>query len=179
MSSTKKARSDNKVAGLAPEIRAELSRLLGEENKSFKDAAAWLLKTHGVKIGTTALCNWYSVHSWTTSSASAREFAAQVKADQAASGDYDTATLALIQERAYIMARTQGADIKDLARLAGIIGSSAKLNLKERELELSMRKVALLEKKAALADAAKGVISNPELSEAEKAQNLRSLFGMG
>ena len=58
------------------------------------------------------------------------QFAEQVKAESKAQGNYDAATLALVQERAYIMARTQGADVKDLATLAGIIGDSAKLRLK-------------------------------------------------
>jgi hypothetical protein len=35
------------------------------------------------------------------------------------------------------MARTQGADVNALATLAGIIGDSAKLRLKEREVALN------------------------------------------
>ena len=143
MSSTKKPRSDSKVAGLAPEIRAEVARRLGEANESYKDVAAWL------------------------------------KAESKAQGNYDAATLALVQERAYIMARTQGADVNALATLAGIIGDSAKLRLKEREVALTERRVVLLEKKAAQADAAEGIVKDGDLNEAETAQRLRSLFGMG
>lgn len=137
MSSTKKPRSDSKVAGLAPEIRAEVARRLGEANESYKDVAAWLKADHGVTVSDGALCNWYSVHSWSQNAATARQFAEQVKAESKAQGNYDAATLALVQERAYIMARTQGADVNALATLAGIIGDSAKLRLKEREVALN------------------------------------------
>lgn len=179
MSSTKKPRSDSKVAGLAPEIRAEVARRLGEANESYKLVAAWLKEEHGVTVSEGALCNWYSISRWTTHRASAREFAQEIKATATAQGDYDAATLALIQERAYIMASTQGADIGDLATLAGIIGDSAKLRIKEREVALTERRVVLLEKKAAQADAAEGIIKDGDLNETEKAQRLRSLFGMG
>lgn len=134
-----KPRSDSKIAQLPPELRAEIARRLSEENKSFKEVSEWLAED-GHRISVTALCNWYSVHSWKEHRGSAREVAEQVRADAAASGDYDAATLALIQERAYIMARTQGADVRDLALLAGIVGDSAKLRLKQRELELSLEK---------------------------------------
>jgi hypothetical protein len=179
MPSTKKPRSDSKVAGLAPEIRAEVARRLGEANESYKDVAAWLKAEHGVTVSDGALCNWYSVHSWSQNAATARQFAEQVKAESKAQGNYDAATLALVQERAYIMARTQGADVNALATLAGIIGDSAKLRLKEREVALTERRVVLLEKKAAQADAAEGIVKDGDLNEAEKAQRLRSLFGMG
>jgi hypothetical protein len=178
MSSTKKPRSDSKVAGLAPEIRAEVARRLGEANESYKDVAAWLKAEHGVTVSDGALCNWYSVHSWSQNAATARQFAEQVKAESKAQGNYDAATLALVQERAYIMARTQGADVKDLATLAGIIGDSAKLRLKERELGLSERKVSLLEKKAAQAEAAEGVTRDDTLSPAQRDARLREIFGL-
>jgi hypothetical protein len=137
MPSTKKPRADSKVAALAPEIRAEVARLLGEANQSYAAVVEWLQAEHRVKVSVTALCNWYSVHSWTQNAATARQFAEQVKAESKATGNYDAATLALVQERAYIMARTQGADVNALATLAGIIGDSAKLRLKEREVALN------------------------------------------
>ena len=140
MASRKKPRSDSKVAALPPEVRADVVRMIGEENKSYDDVVKWLYDDRGVKISKTALSNWYSLHSWDQNAAAARQFAAQVKETAGAQGDYDAATLALVQERAYILARTQGADVKDLATLAGIIGDSAKLRLKERELNLNLEK---------------------------------------
>lgn len=139
MARTEKPRSDSKIARLPEELRGEIVRRLSEENQSFKEVAAWL-KDDGHAISATALHDWYSVHSWKVSCAHAREVAAQVRADTSAAGDYDAATLALVQERAYILARTKGANVKDLALLAGILGDTAKLRLKERELNLNLEK---------------------------------------
>lgn len=142
MASTDKPRSDSKVATLLnknPELRAEVVRRLSEENQSFKDVATWL-KDDGHNISATALHDWYSLHSWKVSAASAREVANQAREDASAKTDYNEATLALVHERAYILARTKGASVKDLAMLADIIGESAKLTLKKRELELSFEK---------------------------------------
>lgn len=139
MAKSDKPRSDSKVARLPEETRAEIVRRLAEENQSFKEVSAWL-KDDGISISATALHDWYSVHSWKISAASARQVADQARDDAAASGDYDAATLALVKERAYILARTKGASVKDLAMLADIIGESAKLTLKKRELELNFEK---------------------------------------
>lgn len=173
-----KPRSDSKIAALGPAVRSELARMLGEDNISYKDAAAWLKAEHGVKVSVGAVCNWYSVHSWKASAQSAREFAAEITAHGQIEGSYDAATLALVQERAYIMARTKGADVQELATLAKIIGDSAKLRMKEKELELSARKVALLEKKAQQADAAEGVTRDETLTPAQREAKLKEIFGL-
>lgn len=182
MCASNKARSDSKVAALPPEMRAEIARRLGEENQSYKDVAKWLADD-GHRISVTALCNWYSVHSWQTNRGSARDVADQVRADAATSGDYNEATLALVHERAYILARTQGASVKDLALLAGIIGDTARLRLKARELELNVEKF----RQTVKADIDKGldalhaeIKGNPEalaLFEKFKAAVLRSAEG--
>lgn len=174
----KKPRSDSKIAALAPELRAEIARRLGEANQSYEDVSVWLAED-GHRISITALCNWYSIHSWKEHKGSAREVAEAVRAEAASSGDYDEATLALVKERAYILARTKGADVKDLATLAAIIGDSAKLRLKEREVALTERRILILEKKAARDDQTEGILKDGDLTEAEKAARLRGLFGMG
>lgn len=182
MASTAKPRSDSKVAKLPPELRAEIVRLLSEENQSFKEVSAWL-KEDGHTISATALHDWYSIHSWKVNAERARDVASQVREDVAATGDYDAATLALVKERAYILARTQGASVKDLTLLAGIVGESAKLNLKKRELELNLAKF----REQTKADIDKGldalhaeIKGNPEalaLFEKFKAAVLRSAEG--
>lgn len=177
MASSNKPRSDSKVARLPEETRAEIVRRLSEENQSFKEVSAWL-KDDGVSISATALHDWYSLHSWKVSAASAREVATQARDDAAASGDYDAATLALVKERAYILARTKGASVKDLAMLADIIGESAKLRMKQRDLDLAERRVALLEKKAAQADAAEGVTRDEALTPEQRQAKLREIFGL-
>lgn len=173
----KKPRSDSKIAALAPELRAEIARRLGEGNQSYEAVSSWLLED-GHRISVTALCNWYSVHSWKEHKGSAREVAEAVRAEAATSGDYDEATLALVKERAYILARTKGADVKDLATLAGIVGDSAKLRLKEREVAINERRIALLETRAAQADKAEGITRDETLTPEQRAAKLREIFGL-
>lgn len=139
MARSEKPRSDSTVARLPEALRAEIVRRLGEENQSFEEVAAWL-REDGHRVSKSALHDWYSIHSWKLNAERARAVATQVREDAAALGAYDAATLALVQERAYVLARTKGADVKDLATLAGIIGDSARLKLKERELNLNLEK---------------------------------------
>ena len=54
----------------------------------------------------------------------------------------------------------------------------ANYTLKEKELEIKERRIVLLEQKAAQADAAKSTLNDAQLSEAEKQQRIRQIFGM-
>lgn len=53
-----------------------------------------------------------------------------------------------------------------------------KLRQKDRDQEQTDRRIALLEKKAALADAAEGVVHDQALTEEQKAARLREIFRM-
>ncbi|MEN9841911.1 MAG: hypothetical protein RL376_1711 [Verrucomicrobiota bacterium] len=176
--SAKKARSDSTIAALDPTLRAEIVRRLGEQNQSYAAVAQWVKAEFGIEVSTAALCNWYCTHGWRESAAQARVFASAVKEQAGAEGDYDAATLALVQERAYLLARAKNSDAGELATLAKIIGDSAKLRLKEREVTLGERRIALLEKKAAQAEAAEGVTRDETLTPAQRETKLKEIFGL-
>ena len=53
-----------------------------------------------------------------------------------------------------------------------------KASQNETALNLDSRKLKLLEQKAAQADQAKGILENPELSEADKKARMHELFGL-
>lgn len=55
----------------------------------------------------------------------------------------------------------------------------AKVRLAREAGQRDARRIALLEKKAALADQAEKIVGDKQLTEAEQAQRLRGLFGMG
>lgn len=175
----KKPRSDAKLKSLPPEQREVLVRWLAEENISYDEAKERLRREYGVRTSTGALVNFYATCCWKRSSEHAREFSEQVREAAKATGEnFDTATLALIQERAFILARTQGSDVGDLATLAKIIGDSVKLRIKQREVDLSARRVALLEKKAEQADKAKAATEDTTLTDEERTKRLRQIFRM-
>jgi hypothetical protein len=174
----KKPRSDAKLKSLPPHQREMLVRWLAEENVSYEIARDRLWQDFAVRTSTGALANFYATQCWQRSSEHAREFSEQVREAAKSTGeDFNTATLALIQERAFILARTRGADVGDLATLAKIIGDSVKLGIKQRELALTERRITLLEKKAAQADEARAVTQNTGLSEAEQLARYRQIFG--
>jgi hypothetical protein len=174
----KKARSDCRISKLPAPLRAELARMLSEENPSYDEAAAWLSEKTGRKFGRTIVRNWFVLHSWKENAEQARATAAQVEEKAAASDNYDKAILALIREKAYILARDPNADVGDLATLASVIGDSVKLRLKEREVSVSERRVAVLEEKERKADAAENLAKDKTLSDAERTQRLKGIFGM-
>jgi hypothetical protein len=55
--------------------------------------------------------------------------------------------------------------------------SAATVLMRRESQKLDERKIKLLEKKAAQADEAKGIVNDKQLSEAEKAERMRQLFG--
>jgi HJR/Mrr/RecB family endonuclease len=175
----KKPRSDSKLKSLPPQQRETLVRWLAEENIAYDEARERLRREFGVKTSTGALVNFYATCCWKRSSEHAREFSEQVtEAAKSGGEDFDTATLALIQERAFVLARTQGSDVGDLATLAKIISDSVKLRIKQRELDLGARRVALLEKKAAQADEAQAATEDNTLTDEERTKRLRQIFRM-
>ncbi|OAM89333.1 hypothetical protein OH491_13585 [Termitidicoccus mucosus] len=137
----KKPRSDAKLKSLPPHQREMLVRWLAEENVSYEIARDRLWQDFNVRTSIGALVNFYATQCWQRSSEHAREFASQVREAAKSTGeDFNAATLALIQERAFVLSRTQGSDVSDLATLAKIIGDSARLQLKQKELALNLDK---------------------------------------
>lgn len=175
----KKPRSDSKLKTLPPHQREALIRWLAEENLSYLDAKKRLHEDFNVKTSIGALANFYATCCWQRSSSHAREIADMVAAAAKGTNEaYDDATLALIKERAFILARTQNSDTKELTRLASILGESAKLRIKERDLALKERRLALLEKKAKQADEASGVMHDKTLTDEQRAKRMRQIFRM-
>lgn len=175
----RKPRSDSKLAALTPSVREELLSWLGQANVSYEEAAILLRERHEVKVSTSALCEWYARHGFQLRAEQARSVAETAAEELAAGPDkFDEATMAMIRQKLFERALAKNGDVAELATLAKIMGDSAKLRIKEKELELSARRVALLEKKAAQADQAKGVVENQTLTAAEREAKLKEIFGL-
>lgn len=175
----KKPRSDSVLDSLPPERREQLVRWLVDENLKYPEAVARVWEKFGVKTSVSALQKFYARRCFTLRADQAREFAdlvvSQAKTDPAS---FDEATLALVKQRAFERVYARDGNINELSILAGILGDSAKLELKRQELALGERRVAVLEKKAAMADAAQGVVTDQTLTEEQKAARLREIFRM-
>lgn len=182
----RKPRSNAKLKSLPPHQREMLVRWLVDENLSYENAKDRLEQDFNVTTSVGALSNFYATECWEQSSQQARDFAEQVRqAAKSSAEDFDTATLALVQERAFVLAKTKGSDVSDLATLAKIIGESAKLRLKQRELALNLDKFraqmkADVEKGLdALHEEIKGNAEALQLFAKLKATVLRSVEGNG
>ena len=93
----------------------------------------------------------------------------------------DTQTLiALVQNLIFTMA-TKGQHLFTASQLSSLLRPVlewSRLQLKERETSVAERKVALLEDAAAKAREAEGVVGNDKLSQEEKLNRMREIFGI-
>lgn len=174
-----KPRSDSKLAALNSEQKAQLRTWLVDENKSYEEVRTLLHDDFNVRVGITAIQRFYASDCFSLRSSEAKDFAEQVVEELKASGQsFDMATLALVKQKAFERAYAKNGNIDELATLAKILGDSAKLELKKKDQQLAERRIAILEKKAAQADAAKDITGDEKLSDTEKAAKMRALFGI-
>ncbi len=175
----KKPRSNSKLDQLPPNQREMLIRWLTEENVSYDDAKKRLKEDFNVSTSLGALSRFYATKCFLMRAGEARAFAELVTQQaKEGGGDFDEATLALVKQRAFERAVAKDGDIDELATLAGIIGESAKLDIKRRALDQTDRRIALLERAEKERDAAKATTENPTLTDAEKMARYREIFGM-
>ena len=140
----RKPRSDSVLDGLPPERREQLVRWLVDENLKYPEAVTRVWEKFGVKTSVNALQRFYARKCFALRADQAREFADlvvdQAKADPAR---FDEATLALVKQKAFERVYSRDGNLSELATLAGILGDSAKLELKRQELALKESQQAL------------------------------------
>ncbi|HEY0966942.1 MAG TPA: hypothetical protein VGD88_06105 [Opitutaceae bacterium] len=176
---SKKPRSDSKLDSLLPEQREQLIAWLVDENLPYDQAVVRLRKEFGVETSIAALSRFYSTRCFTLRSSQAKEFAEHVVAEALKGEDkLDEATLALIKQKAFEHAYARNGNVNELATLAKIIGDTRKLQLKERDQDLAERRIQILEKKAAQADAAEGVTRDEQLTPEQRQAKLKEIFGL-
>lgn len=177
---SKKPRSDAKLLSLPPHYKETLIRWLTEENVNYDEARARLKKEFSVTTSNRALSQFYATQCFSLSYSEAREIADTVAAELSHSPDkFDSATIALIRQKAFERAVAKDGNLDELSILAKMLNDSAKLRLKEADQKLSERRISLLEKKADQADQAKQVTDDKDLSPAEKLTRYKQIFGGG
>lgn len=175
----KKPRSDSVLDSLSPEVKAQLRAWLVDENLSYEAATARLRDDFNVKTSTGALSRFYATDCFALRSSEAKDFAERAVEELSQGAEkYDEATLLLVKQKAFERAYARNGNLDELQILAGILGDAKKLKLKDREVSISERRVSILEKKAAQADAAEGVTCDETLTPEQRAQKLREIFGL-
>lgn len=141
---SRKPRSDSPLDSLPASAKAQLREWLLDENLNYPEVVALVREKLGVTTSKTALQRYYALRLWSQQSSQASEFADLVVAQAAVDpAKYDEATLALVRQKAFERAYARSGDVKELAMLAGILGDSAALELKRKELALREDQQAL------------------------------------
>lgn len=90
---------------------------------------------------------------------------------EARPGQFDQATIDALKQKAFELSISPQARPKDVKALFMLV-------LKARDQDLTERKVAILERKAAQADEASAAVGDGKLSPAEKEARLKQIFGI-
>jgi hypothetical protein len=147
---------------------------LGVESLSYDDAIERVRDEFGVKTSRAALSEFYTadVVPWKYARAHgvAGDFA------KLAEGKFDEATRKRVQQLAFEIATSPHPDIEALSALSKILGDTTKLKLQQQKLSHDARRIELLEKKAAQADKAEGVLKDAALTDEQRTQRMRQIF---
>lgn len=175
----RKEHSNSLASRLQPEEFDQLREWLSVDNMSYADAVERCEADFGVSTSVGALTNFFQKHCVGFKHKRARDLAADVRKVFEADPDCDFGDLTLkkIEQRAFEEAFAKDADVADLQALTKILGDSRKLQLEWEKLDVQKRRIELLEKKAAQADAAGGVLGDSKLTPEEKQKRLEGIFG--
>ena len=172
----RKPRSDSKLRTLPPSQLLKLREWLGVESLAYDEVITRVRDEFGVSTSRAALSEFYSadVVPWKYARAHgvADDFA------KLADGKFDEATRKRVQQLAFEIATSPHPDIEALSALSKILGDTAKLKLQEQKLTHEARRIAVIEKKAAQADAAKEVTKAVDLTPEQRDEKLKEIFGL-
>ena len=163
----KKLRADSTFARLSEEDLAQVDDML-LSGSSYEDVRAFMAEC-GQTCSQTSVADYYHTHilprKWARQQRIAREL------DAVDTTGLDDATLDAVRVRAMELAITPGAEVKHIKALYELV-------LKAQAQRLDERRVVMLEKKAAAADAAADAVKDRSLSPAEKEARIKEIFGL-
>lgn len=139
--SGRKARGDGKLMSLPKEARDTIRLWLVEENATYKTVIDRLEKEYGIKTSAGALNNFWQRYCFGDNFARARHIADDLRETLSGAPDlFNSQTVSAISQRAFELAISKEANVKELATLAKIVGDSARLELQKKQLELDLEK---------------------------------------
>jgi hypothetical protein len=168
----KKQRSDAVLKTLPPGLQAEIFARCNMA--SYAVVREWLRTEKSVTTSEGALSKFFAWYPLSRRLEQAGAFSDSLKAQiaQMPALQGKAGELSDIAQIAFEMQAVQNQD-------GELFYNLRKLRLKEIDQRQNDRRIKLLEQKAAKADAAEKITGNAELSDAEKATQMRALFGMG
>lgn len=186
MSTTKKIRGDSVLGTLPEERQAQIAE--HATTHTLKETVAWLKAggggtSAGITISSGALSRWLSSFQlrrlFQMADADTTEFIRQLKERNP---NLPESELQQFGAEYFQMQAVKIGDARTFLKFATARTKAqldkAKLELKKGEAARDERRLRLLEQKAAQADAARQTLGDAKLSETEKQQRIRQIFGM-
>lgn len=93
-------------------------------------------------------------------------------------GQFDEATIDLLEQKALELAIAPNADPKNVKALYSLVLKARDQELAVQATKLEERRIALLEKKAAQAEQAEKALTESGLSAEEREKRMRQIFGL-
>ena len=163
----KKLRADSTFARLSEEQLAQVDDLL-LSGTSYEDVRAYMAEC-GLTCSHTSVADYYHTHILPRKWARQQRLARELNAVD--TSGLDDATLDAVRARAMELAITPGSEVKHIKALYELV-------IKAHAQRLDERRVVMLEKKAAAADAAADAVKDKTLSPAEKEARIKEIFGL-
>lgn len=168
MSKPKKLRADSRLNALSEEEMGQLNALLGGGDITLAEGVEWLA-ARGVKLSAQALSDYYRLHVLPQRHERMRMVATAL--NKVPDEEVTDASHRAVAQRVFDLATDPQADPEMLCEFY-------KLLIKAESVEQSARKLALLEARAAAADAAEKALGNKELTAEQKFNRLKEIFGL-
>lgn len=168
---SRKHRADSNLKTLPEEQQSEIITRLNAKGGSYKAVCEWLRAEWDVATSIGALSEFYSWHQLRTQVKEA-ESDTQTLQELLSASEFGLSAQQ-VQEAGnlmFVMRATKQQDAKSYVAMA-------KLLLQKQKLDVEARKVALLEAKAAKADAADGIAKDGTLSKEDKQKRIFEIFG--
>jgi hypothetical protein len=177
MAEEKKPRADAKLKNLPDEDQEALWGWLHPQDADAKamtleEAQGEIPARWGFTVSLGSLSEWRSWYALRRRMNAARERANQTRLELLKDATLRPDEIEQIAQTVFTAETLEAGNVKAFVALA-------KLRLQGKQLELDRAKLALLEKKAAQADEAKGLAGDATLSADEKQARLKQIFGMG
>jgi len=175
----RKPRADAKLRSLPPERKDTLRQWLVDENISYEEVVKRMGELWNLKSSVGAVSDFFAKECFSLRFREASKLAEDLSATLKESPQvFDEATNKAISQKAFELAVAKDANVGELVQLAKIIGDTARLKLKAQEVELDLRRISILEKREAQAEAAETVARNPALTPQEREQKIKEVFGI-
>ena len=169
---SRKPRSDSNLKTLPEEQQEAIFSRLSGKGGSYEKVRAWLFAEWDIKTSVGALQAWYSWYSLRQHVTQESNFVDSLVGLMKEEGEFTLSTPQLA-EFGNLLFMARAAREQDPKVWATIL----KLVNQREALGLDSRRVALLEQKAAQADAVEKVASDKNLTAQEKEQRIKQIFG--